>query len=495
MQSKSYLSQVLMATVALLLLGGLGAYWPRLIGATPTESIFAFAPSVTIEDAITYQGYLTSADNMPLTGIFTMRFEIYNDPVDGILRWDSGNTEITVNDGLFAARLAISTDIFNGEALWIAQTINGELLTPRQEMLPTPMAHTLRPGAIIKGTANAIPNNYLLDVQMNNDLFAFNRGAIFGQSTTGNAIQGLAENGRAIYGQTENGYAIYGFDGGSDSNRGYAGYFYSTNGIGVYGYSNADRSHPNIRAPGVYGQSNQGVGVYGRGDTSNSYSFFNEGGYFEGGKGLYARGTDPASQQGYGARIFSDNYRGIYVQGNGSNFDAYFGGAGGISTNGIVNRSSSSQSLVVNLGDIAIEPGDLVAMVGVTASPENDQPMLAVAKIDAANRSAVIGVAVQAISVETIVLEDERQQVDFVPIAGPIRPNSHLVIVTAGLAPAVNLNNLSVLTKVEIGEKATLATNSEVERSSGEIVRIAVGKIAGPIDTANGTVPLFIDID
>ncbi len=115
----------------------------------------------------------------------------------------------------------------------------------------------------------------------------------------------------------EDGYAVYGFDGGSNANRGYAGYFYSTNGIGVYGYSGGNRTHPNILAPGVYGQSNQGVGVYGRGDTSNSYSFYNEGGYFEGGKGLYARGTDSASEQGYGARIFSSNYRGMYVQGSG----------------------------------------------------------------------------------------------------------------------------------------------------------------------------------
>ncbi len=136
------------------------------------------------------------------------------------------------------------------------------------------------------------PTTTLLEVQMNNDVFAFNRGAITGQTTTGNAIYGLAENGRAIYGQTQDGYAVYGFDGGSNANRGYAGYFYSTNGIGVYGYSGANRTHPNILAPGVYGQSNQGVGVYGRGDTSNSYSFYNEGGYFEGGKGLYARGTD-----------------------------------------------------------------------------------------------------------------------------------------------------------------------------------------------------------
>ncbi len=111
-----------------------------------------------------------------------MHFEIYNAQSGGALLWDSGNSQIAVLDGLFEARLEITTDIFNGEELWVAQTINGELLTPRQEILPAPMAHTLRPGAIVKGTASAIPNNYLLDVQMNNDAFGFNRGAIFAHS-------------------------------------------------------------------------------------------------------------------------------------------------------------------------------------------------------------------------------------------------------------------------------------------------------------------------
>ncbi len=503
MKQRRYLVQTIVVAVALLLLGGLGAYWPRWVGAAPP--IANFTPSTTIGDGITYQGYLTGADGAPLSGAFTMQFEIYNAEQAGDLLWDSGDRAILVNDGLFAARLEITADIFNGEELWIAQTINGELLTPRQEILPTPLAHTLRPGAIIKGTANAIPNNYLLDVQMNNDEFAFNRGAIFGRSTTGNAIQGLADNGRAIYGQTQDGYAVYGFDGGSEDNRGYAGYFYSTNGIGVYGYSNADRSHPNIYAPAVYGQSNRGVGVYGRGDTSDSYSFYNEGGYFEGGKGLYARGTDAASEQGYGARIYSNNYRGIYVQGRTPHFDAYFGGAAGINTNGIVDRSASSRALVVNLGDTTIEPGDLVAMVGVTTSPESDQPMLGVAQVDASNHGGVIGVAIEAMAAAKFALDDAQERLDFSPTTDPIVPQSYLVIITEGLAPAVNLRTLGRAATWEIGDRVAVSTTGEMERLNREIdghridkdgiAPIAIGKVAGPIDANSGTVPLFINID
>ena len=428
MKTKSLLPYILMVATALLLLGGLGAFWPALVGAQSGDT--PLAPLATIGDAITYQGYLTDENDAPLNGTFTMRFQIYSALSGGALRWDSGNRNVVVNDGLFETRLAIAADIFNGEELWVAQRVNGELLTPRQEILPAPMAHTLRPGAVVKGTANAIPNNYLLEVDMNNDVFAFNHGAITGKTTTGNAIYGLAENGRAIYGQTQNGYAVYGFDGGSNANQGYAGFFYSTNGIGVYGYSGANRTHPNILAPGVYGQSNQGVGVYGRGDTSNSYSFFNEGGYFEGGKGLYAYGTDSAGEFGYGARIYSSQYRGMYAQGSSGWFDAYFGGNAGISTNGVTDRLAAAKSLVVNLGKTTIKPGDLVAMVGVTPSPENGQPMLAVAKLDASNRKAVIGVAVEAVRTETVTFEDGREYVDFTPVAGVIAPDSYLVIIT-----------------------------------------------------------------
>ena len=493
MKPEGLLSKVILVAAALLLLGGLGAYWPTLVGADSNESFLA--PMATIGDAITYQGYLTDENEVPLDGKFSMRFRIYNAPAGGVLLWDSGNIDIVVNDGLFDTRLSITTDIFNGEELWVAQTINGELLTPRQEILPAPMAHTLRPGAIVKGTANAIPNNYLLDVQMNNDVFAFNRGAISGQSTTGNAIYGLAESGRAIYGQTEDGYAIYGFDGGSNVNRGYAGYFYSTNGIGVYGYSGGNRTHPNILAPGVYGQSNQGVGVYGRGDTSNSYSFYNEGGYFVGGKGLYAQGTDSSAEQGYGARIFSNNYRGMYVQGGSNWFDAYFGGNAGISTYGVVDRSASAQSLVINLGKTAIEPGDLVAMVGVTSSLENDQPILAVAKVDASNRNAVIGVAKEAVSAEILTLEDGTVYIDFAPVAGVIAPDSYLVIITDGLAPAVNITSLTLGADGAIGEKIAISVSGQMGLSTSVADGIVVGKVAGPIDRDNGTVPMFIDID
>ncbi len=498
MRIKSIPLQIALITLGLALLGGLSAYWTQLVGAnSPVSSLSPFA---TIGDAVTYQGFLTDENDVPLDGSFTMRFRIYNAQSGGALLWDSGNMNVPVNDGLFEARLAITTDIFNGEELWVAQTINGELLTPRQEILPAPMAHTLRPGAIIKGTANAISNNYLLEVDMNNDAFAFNRGAITGKTTTGNAIYGLANNGRAIYGQTRDGYAVYGFDGGSNPNNGYAGYFYSTNGIGVYGYSNADRTHPNILAPGVYGQSNRGVGVYGRGDTSNSHSFYNEGGYFEGGRGLYARGTDAESEggssfSGYGARFYSDNYRALYALGDSDDFDAHFDGGVGILVDGVVAFTGGTQLMVFNGGKTAIEAGDLVAIVGVAEAGVTDNPMLAVAKLDASNHNAVIGVAAQAFTTDPITHDNGRQTNNFTEAGKSAAPNSYLSVITKGLAPAVNLSSLALLADGTIGDKIALSASGEMGFASSESGGIVVGKVAGPIDETTGTIPLYIDID
>jgi hypothetical protein len=377
--------------------------------------------------------------------------------------------------------------------------INQSVLPP-YPLLPNPHGgHAKIRTALSTGDAE-LNIRQAIDAHLDNQTFAFNLNAIRGTATTGNAIYGLAPNGRAIYGQTEDGYALYGFDGGSAANRGYAGYFYSTNGIGVYGYSGANRTHPNILAPGVYGQSNQGVGVYGRGDTSNSWIFFNEGGYFEGGKGLYARGTDNSAEQGYGARIFSNEYRGMYVQASSSWFDAFFGGDSGISTNGIVNRAPFTQTLAVNLGNAAIEPGDLVSLVGVAPSPEHGQPMLGVAKLDAGNRDAVIGVAHGAFSAERISFEDGSDYTDFSPIDGAVASSSYLTIVTAGLAPAVKLSSLAGVAGWQIGDRIALSTDGEMELARRGVEAaaadaVSIGKLAAPLDPQNGTVAIFIDID
>lgn len=242
-------------------------------------------------------------------------------------------------------------------------------------------------------------------------------------------------------------------------------------------------------------ESPMGVGVYGIGDTSNSFNDLNEGGYFEGGKGLYARGTDPVGAQGYGARIISDQYRGMFVQGGSGWFDAYFGGSGGVSAASYTDRAAATQSMVVNLGSSIIKPGDLVAMVDVARSPEAGLPMLGVAKLDISNRNAVIGVARNGLAIETRTIENGREYVDFSPSAGDILPDGYLVIITQGLAPAVNAASLELLAGGKVGDKVALSLQGQMALARNSANGLVIGRIAGSRSETAGTIPLFLSID
>ena len=212
---------------------------------------------------------------------------------------------------------------------------------------------------------------------------------------------------------------------------------------------------------------------------------------------LYARGTASAGAAGYGARIYSDLYRGMFVQGATGWFDAYFGGDGGISTNGLVDRSGALRALAVNTGTTPIEPGDLVAVVGVTESLDA-QPMLGVARVGAANADAVIGVAERAMSPGT---DDNDGSADLVPVAGRIEPGGYVVVVTSGLAPAVKLDGLTAATDMRVGATLELSADGTMRTSDGTMrtsdgssTTVQIGRVVGPIDEVNGTVPMFVDI-
>ena len=86
-------------------------------------------------------------------------------------------------------------------------------------------------------------------------------------------------------------------------------------------------------------------------------------------------------------------------------------------------------------------------MVGITRHLKMGSRCWGWLKLDASNRNAVIGVAKEAISAETVAFEDGSEYVDFAPTAGVIAPNSYLVIITDGLAPAVNVSSLALADK------------------------------------------------
>ena len=104
--------------------------------------------------AFTYQGRLNSGAN-PATGIYDLRFTIYDAAGGGNAGGVLTNAAASVTNGLFTATLDFGSGVFDGNARWleIAVRTNGAAsftpLTPRQPVTPAPYA-------ILAGTAGGL---------------------------------------------------------------------------------------------------------------------------------------------------------------------------------------------------------------------------------------------------------------------------------------------------------------------------------------------------
>jgi hypothetical protein len=207
--------------------------------------------AATVASKINYQGRLTDSGGVPLNGTFDMQFQIYDVPTLGTPLWDSGVMAVDVDHGLFNAELAVDQADFDGQELWLRIYVEGDWLSPRQELVPVPYALSLRPGATIRGEPSSSEVVYV---------------ELEGFHTSGKAISGLVATGSAVRGEaTTGGYGVVGV---SADNHGVYGY--SESKAGVYGASNAQPSLYNKYTPGVYGSSQYGAGVYGRGVYTDS---------------------------------------------------------------------------------------------------------------------------------------------------------------------------------------------------------------------------------
>lgn len=97
--------------------------------------------SVSAADSllVSYQGYLTGADDLPLTMTAPMTFRIYDNPngISGTL-WTESYDEIVVTNGLFNVYLgsahALPKSIFDGSDRWLGISVNYDA-----DFLPRPL--------------------------------------------------------------------------------------------------------------------------------------------------------------------------------------------------------------------------------------------------------------------------------------------------------------------------------------------------------------------
>jgi len=182
-------------------------------GVIASPPINANGPPPPVESKINYQGQLADSAGNALDGTYNMEFLFYDSASGGS---QVGSTitrsDVQVADGLFSVKLDVDQSDFNGQALWLEVRVEGEELTPRQQILPTPYALSLKPGADINGTVS---------------------GAILHAENA--ASNGYGLRGDAIATSGPN----YGVAGKSTSSAGYGGYFYNNASGGTALYARA----------------------------------------------------------------------------------------------------------------------------------------------------------------------------------------------------------------------------------------------------------------
>jgi hypothetical protein len=197
--------------VALLLVlvgGEIQGQGPQVHDDTPAVN----EPSAELNDAIPIQGRLTDDSGSPLSGVFGIRFAIYDAATGGSLLCQDTDS-VGVDNGLFSASMdnCTSSDI-DGRQLWLGVKVGTDLeMTPRRPIYAVPYAWSLRPGANIVNTSTT------------------SAGAV------GLFTESTAESGKGLYGHASTtattGYPV-----------GVFGHVEALRGTGVYGFATSGAS-------------------------------------------------------------------------------------------------------------------------------------------------------------------------------------------------------------------------------------------------------------
>lgn len=348
-------------TCAALLIDGSVAAGPPTKSPDGTASM-STSLAGTVASKISYQGRLTDAVGNPLNGDYDLVFQLWDDPSAGSQVGDNiSRSGVAVANGLFTVDLDVPQLEVNGQALWLRIQVNGQWLSPRQELLPVPYALSLRPGAQIaanssetvlmaanQGTGTGLSafsnQGWGLNVASSEDVAVF--------ATSGTVPSILIQGKQAIfaYGE-ENGIIAWGgetggtFEGsiGVKATGGHRGVDGRTESgeegaAGVYGES------INMQADGVRGQGAHGVhgvgyiGVFGEGDVGIS------------GRGMVGVGGESEADTGAGVHGTATGLDGVGVRGT-SDFGTGVEGTGETGVKGI----SSVGAGVKGEGSVGVE--------------------------------------------------------------------------------------------------------------------------------------------
>ena len=282
---------------------------------------------------ISYQGMLTNAAGNPLTGTYTVTFNLY-EALTGGSTHATDTHAVQASKGLYNTQITTDPLFFDGRAFWLGVKVGSDPeMTPRQELRPVPYALSLRPGAMITSSDSwPVLNlvNYGID---GNALNAYTSGSYSdgvdvyttGKDSIGVRVMTVNTSSSGVvvstWGYTSDGvnvstggdysYGVVASTTGFNSHgvvaqttgsysSGVSAYTNGSNSKGLYAYTNG---------PGSYGVSAETTGTNSQAVHGHSTQDIGVGGYSDNYYGVYGHTT--RSDQKYG--IYTPDY--LYAKG------------------------------------------------------------------------------------------------------------------------------------------------------------------------------------
>lgn len=251
------------------------------------ETSYADAPKT-----MNYQGYLTDAVGVPVSGTRAMVFSLYTVASGGAPLWSETQGSVPVTNGIYQTILGAVTplSLSFSQPYYLGIAIGSDPeMTPRQPLTSTPYAMGLAAGSTVT-LSDSASNATALSVtsaSTNANAFSVTKTGAYGNGGSF-VINEPTNNYGAVYGYTQGtGAGIYGvattsasagqFDIGSTSNTkpallaqtlgtGNAGKFIVNN---TSSTNHAVYANTNGSGYGVWATSASGIGVYGSSTTGN----------------------------------------------------------------------------------------------------------------------------------------------------------------------------------------------------------------------------------
>lgn len=221
------------------------------------------AQADTFGFGITYQGELANGGT-PVDGTADFVFRLFDASVGGNqVGPDLQQDDVAISEGIFKVVLDFTADgtipgVYDGNERWLEITVNGTLLSPRQEFTPAPhaavawmlqfpfAARTVANPALVLQQDVSVPQSRALHVSST----SVDTGSV---AIIGEMLTETPGNGTGVLGisRAGNGFGVIGTNLSPTGNcTGVYGNAESVNGIGVLGWSN----HPSGATRGVNGK-------------------------------------------------------------------------------------------------------------------------------------------------------------------------------------------------------------------------------------------------